>query len=38
MTKKKKAVNNTPFDDFFRRILQNKKIVEELLRVLVNKS
>jgi predicted transposase/invertase (TIGR01784 family) len=38
MVKKKKRVNNTPFDDFFRRILQNKKIVEELLRVLVNKS
>ena len=36
--KRKNDISNTPFDDFFRRILQNKKIVEELLRVLVNKS
>jgi len=35
--KRKDSINNTPFDDFFRRILQNKKIVEELLRVLVDK-
>ncbi len=38
MSKKRKGISNTPFDDFFRRILQNRKIVEELLKVLVNKS
>jgi len=36
--KRKNDISNTPFDDFFRRILQNRKIVEELLKVLVNKS
>ncbi len=36
--KRKNNISNTPFDDFFRRILQNRKIVEELLKVLVNKS